>query len=139
MKLQLKRRFFAPEYTIGTLSIDGVPFCDVIEDVNRDKNHDGDLRDPGEAKVYGQTAIPFGTYKVAITPSARFKRELPLLVNVPEFDGIRIHAGNTNEDTHGCLLVGENKVKGKVINSLATMDRLMPILKKAKSIEIEIV
>jgi hypothetical protein len=139
MKLQLKRRFFAPTYTIGTLSIDGVPFCDVIEDVNRDKNHDGDLSDPGEAKVYGKTAIPFGTYKVVITPSARFKRELPLLLDVPEFEGIRIHSGNTNEDTHGCLLVGDNKVKGKVINSVATMERLMPILKKAKYLEIEIV
>lgn len=138
MKLQLKRRFFADSYTIGTLSIDGVPFCDVIEDVNRDLNHDGDLDDPGELKIYGQTAIPFGTYKVILTMSNRFKRVLPLLVNVPNFDGIRIHAGNTSVDTHGCLLVGENKVKGKVINSAATMDRLMPILAKAKDIQIEV-
>lgn len=139
MKLTLKRTYFADTYTIGKLLIDGVPFCDVLEDLNRDLNHDGDLDDEGEGKIYGQTAIPFGTYKVVITPSARFKRELPLLVDVPHFEGIRIHAGNDSSDTHGCLLVGENKVKGKVINSVATMDRLMPILKKAKDIEIEVI
>ena len=130
IKLQLKRRFFATTYTIGTFSIDGVRFCDVLEDVNRDLNKDGDLNDTNEGKVYGETCIPFGTYKVVITMSNRFKKRLPLLVDVPHFEGIRIHAGNDAVDTHGCLLVGENKVKGKVINSQATM---------AKLIEIEIV
>jgi hypothetical protein len=139
MKLTLKRFHFADTYTMGKLFIDGKAFCDVIEDLNRDLNKDGDLKDANEGKVYGQTAIPFGTYKVEITMSARFKKELPLLIDVPEFEGIRIHAGNTAEDSHGCLLVGENKVKGKVINSVATMDKLMPILKSAKNIEIEII
>ena len=129
----------ADTYTIGKLSIDGKPFCDVIEDVVRDKNKDGDLQDAGEAKVYGQTAIPYGTYKVQLTMSNRFKKVLPLLLNVPEFEGIRIHAGNTAEDSHGCLLVGENKQKGKVINSAVTMEKLMAILKTGKNIEIEII
>jgi hypothetical protein len=138
MKLTLKRFHLAPTYTIGKLFIDGKPFCDVIEDVVRDKNKDGDLQDAGEAKVYGQTAIPYGTYKVQLTMSNRFKKVLPLLVNVPEFEGIRIHAGNTAEDSHGCLLVGENKEKGKVINSAVTMEKLMAILKTGKNIQIEI-
>jgi hypothetical protein len=138
MKLLLKRIHLADTYTIGKLSIDGKPFCDVIEDVVRDKNKDGDLKDAGEAKVYGQTAIPYGTYKVQLTMSNRFKKVLPLLLNVPEFEGIRIHAGNTAEDSHGCLLVGENKEKGKVIDSVVTMEKLMAILKTAKDIEIEI-
>ncbi|MEI6752338.1 MAG: DUF5675 family protein [Paludibacter sp.] len=139
MKLQLKRIYFAPDYTIGKLSIDGVPFCDVLEDTNRDKNHDGDLTDPGESKVFGETCIPFGTYKVIITPSVRFKRDLPLLVDVPGFEGIRIHPGNTAVDTHGCLLVGVNDTKGRVSQSKATFDKLFPILEAATEIEIEIV
>ena len=139
MKLTLKRFHFADTYTIGKLFIEDKPFCDVLEDVVRDKNKDGDLQDDGEAKVYGQTAIPFGTYKVILTESNRFKTILPLLVDVPEFEGIRIHAGNTSEDTHGCLLVGENKEKGKVLNSKATMDKLMPILRIAKDITLKII
>lgn len=139
MKLLLKRVYFAPDYTIGKLSIDGIPFCDVLEDTNRDKNHDGDLTDAGESKVFGQTCIPFGKYKVTITMSQRFNRELPLLLNVPGFDGIRIHPGNTAVDTHGCLLVGVNDTKGRVSNSKATFEKLFPILKVADNIEIEIV
>lgn len=139
MKLTLKRFHFADTYTIGKLFIEDKPFCDVLEDVVRDKNKDGDLQDEGEAKVYGRTAIPFGTYKVVLTMSNRFKILLPLLVDVPEFAGVRIHAGNTSEDTHGCLLVGENKEKGKILNSKATMDKLMPILRVAKDITIKII
>lgn len=139
MKLTLKRFHFADTYTIGKLFINGKEFCDVLEDVVRDKNKDGDLQDAGEAKVYGRTAIPFGTYKVVLTMSNRFKIVLPLLVDVPEFEGIRIHAGNDSADTHGCLLVGENKERGKVLNSRATMDKLMPILEKEKDITIEII
>jgi len=139
MKLTLKRFHFADTYTIGKLFIEDKPFCDVLEDVVRDKNKDGDLQDDGEAKVYGRTAIPFGTYKVVLTMSNRFKVLLPLLLDVPEFEGVRIHAGNTSEDTHGCLLVGENKEKGKVLNSKATMEKLMPILRIAKDITLKII
>lgn len=138
MKLQLKRIYFAPDYTIGKLSIDGVLFCDVLEDVNRDINHDGDLKDEGEKKVFGETCIPFGTYKVVITESQRFKRKLPLLLNVPHFEGIRIHPGNKAVDTHGCLLVGINDKKGRVSNSKVTFDKLFAILENAENIEIEI-
>jgi hypothetical protein len=97
--------------------IDGVRLCDTLEDRNRDLNRDGDLNDAGEGKVYGKTAIPFGTYNVVVSMSPKFGRELPRLENVPHFDGILIHRGNTDDDTLGCILVGENKVKGKVINS----------------------
>jgi hypothetical protein len=117
MKLLLKRIAFKEAYTIGKLSIDGVYFCDTLEDRNRDLNHDGDLNDAGEGKVKNETAIPFGTYNVVVNVSQRFGRELPRLENVPGFDGILIHRGNTDADSSGCILVGENKVKGKVINS----------------------
>ena len=129
MKLQLKRIYLAPAYTIGKLSIDGVYFCDVLEDTVRPKG----------IKVFGQTAIPYGTYKVVVTMSERFKRELPLVLNVEGFDGIRIHPGNTSVDTHGCLLVGINDVKGRVSNSKATFEKLFPILEKETDITIEIV
>jgi hypothetical protein len=111
MKLTVKRRFFADTYTIGTMYINGERFCDTLEDKNRD------LNDAGEGKVMHETAIPFGTYRVVVNLSPRFGRELPRLENVPNFDGILIHRGNTDADTSGCILVGENKVKGKVINS----------------------
>ena len=108
MKLTLKRIFKGEKYTIGDLYIDGTWFCNTLEDAIRD------------IKVYGETAIPAGTYKVTITFSPRFRRWLPLLHDVPYFEGVRIHRGNTAEDTHGCILVGQNKIKGQVVNSAYT-------------------
>lgn len=116
MKMLLKRRFLGDNYTIGTLYIDGIRFCDTLEDKNRDVNKNGKF-DKGEKKVQGETCIPYGTYKVTLNLSPRFKRPLPRLIDVPDFDGVLIHRGNTAKDTQGCILVGENKVKGKVINS----------------------
>ena len=143
MKLQLKRRFFADAYTISTLSINGLRFCDVVEDKNRDANKDGDLNDTGEAKVYAETAIPFGTYEVVLTLSPKFKRRLPRLLNVPGFDGILIHRGNTAKDSAGCLIVGENKIKGGVINStkyeLELVELIDAAIKKGEKVTIEII
>ena len=126
-------------YTIGRLSVNGVYFCDTLEDKVRDLNKDGDLDDIGEGKVYGETAIPYGTYKIGISYSPRFKKELPRLLNVRHFDGILIHAGNTAKDTHGCILVGRNTEKGKVTNSKATFDRLFTLMKNEKDITINII
>lgn len=109
MKLLLKRIALMPTYTIGKLYIDGIYFCDTIEDKYRDLSK--------ERKVYGETAIPYGTYKVILNKSPKFGRILPRLVDVPHFDGILMHRGNTDADSAGCVIVGENKVKGKVINS----------------------
>lgn len=131
MKLKLKRTFFADKYTIGKLYIDDVYFCDTLEDTNRDLNKNGKF-DGNETKVYGSTCIPFGVYTVLLTLSAKFKRELPLLVGVPNFDGVRIHRGNVPADTLGCILVGENKIKGKVINSTPYEEKLVQMMKAAK-------
>lgn len=109
MKLTLKRRYFGKSYTIGSLLIDGIYFCDTLEDTVRDLSK--------ENKVYGQTAIPRGTYSIILNYSPKFKRRLPRLLKAPYFEGILIHRGNTAKDTHGCILVGENKVKGMVVNS----------------------
>lgn len=131
MKLELKRVALRDTYTIGKLYINDVYFCDAIEDKVRDLNHDGDLDDKGEGKVYGETAIPYGTYQVTITYSNRFKKDLPLLENVKGFDGIRIHPGNTAVDSHGCILVGKNTEVGKVTESKITFDKLFTRLRDA--------
>ena len=131
MKLELKRRFLGESYTIGYLSIDGKKFCDTLEDKVRDLNKNG-VFDGDEKKVYAETAIPYGTYNVVVDYSPKFKRELPRLQNVKHFEGILIHRGNTAEDSAGCILVGENKVKGKVINSTPYERELVRILKEAQ-------
>ena len=132
MKLTLKRIALRSTYTIGRLYIDGNYFCDTLEDTVRDLNKDGKF-DNGEKKVYAKTAIPYGTYEIKWTYSPRFKKYTPQLMNVPSFEGIRIHAGNTSADTEGCLLLGENKQVGKVLNSRATINKFYPLIKKACS------
>lgn len=109
MNLHLQRRFKGVSYTIGNLYINNTYFCGTLEDKVRDIPRDG--------KVWGETAIPEGEYKVILNYSPKFKRHLPRLLDVPYFEGILIHRGNTAKDTAGCILVGENKIKGKVINS----------------------
>nr|DAM01317.1 MAG TPA: hypothetical protein [Bacteriophage sp.] len=119
-------------YTIGKMYIDGDYFCDTLEDRVRDINKNGKF-DNGEAKIAGETAVPYGRYQVVVNMSPRFKRELPRLLNVPNFEGILIHRGNTDKDSSGCILVGENKVKGKVINSTPYEQKLVSILKDVQN------
>ena len=132
-KMKLKRVAFKDNYTIGKLYLDGKFKGDTLEDKVRV------LGAKGEGKIFGQTAIPAGKYKVIITYSARFKRDLPLLLNVPFFEGIRIHPGNTAEDTHGCLMVGINDVAGMIHHSKATFEELFKQIKDSKDLEIEII
>jgi hypothetical protein len=120
LEFSLVRKYFNEEYTIGKLSADNVYLCDTLEDKVRDlqdRNHDGDFNDPGEGKVYGKTAIPYGRYQILFTYWKKHNRMAPLLQNVPGFTGIFIHSGNTAADSEGCILPGENKEKGKVLYS----------------------
>ena len=142
MNLKLTRKEFTTESTIGQLEIDGNFFCYTLEDVVRDKNNDGDLDDKGEEKVYGKTAIPKGKYEVIINYSERFKQQMPLLLNVKGFEGIRIHKGNSAVDTHGCILLGKSKSKDFIGMSNLAYNEFMTALKKAtkgEKIFIEIV
>lgn len=132
MKLTLKRIALRPTYTIGKLYIDDVYFCDTIEDTVRDLNKNGKF-DNGEKKIHSKTAIPYGTYEIKWTYSPRFKKYTPQLMNVPSFEGIRIHAGNTSADTEGCVILGKNKQVGKVLNSRDTINKFYPIIKEACS------
>ena len=130
MKLILKRIALRDTYTIGKLYIDGVYFCDTLEDKVRDLNKNGKF-DNGEKKVYGETAIPYGTYKVDMnTVSPRFKNrvwakpyggKIPRLLNINSFEGVLIHPGTTSKDTSGCLLVGRNTIVGKLTQSQGTI------------------
>ena len=138
MKLTLKRIALRPTYTIGKLYIDGVYFCDTIEDKVVDVDKSGKF-EGNEKKVYGESAIPYGIYKVIVTLSPRFKRFLPEIINVPNFDFIRIHAGNTAKDSHGCIIVGQNKEVGKVLNSRFYEQKLVGMLKGEKNVTIEII
>lgn len=133
--LSVIRKAYRDTYTIGKMYINGEYFCDTLEDKVRVMNSIND-------KIKGETAIPAGTYKITLEMSPRFKRKLPLLHDVPYFSGILIHRGNTAKDTHGCILVGENKVKGQVINStkaeIALMDILTKAVNKGDTIDIEV-
>lgn len=125
MKLLLKRIALRDKYTIGRLYIDGQYWCDTLEDRVRDLNV--------ERKVSGETAIPTGTYDVVVNISPKFKRLLPRLLRVPHFEGVLIHRGNTAADSAGCILVGENKVAGKVLNSTYWERRITEHLLDAQS------
>lgn len=142
MELLLERKYLKEKYTIGRLFIDGVFFSNTLEDTVRDINKNGTF-DCGEFKIVNETAIPYGEYEIKVTYSPKFKRELPLLLNVPAFEGIRIHKGNDRSHTSGCILVGENKKKGMVINSTKYEIELTKLLKeeqnKGKKITIKII
>lgn len=131
MLLTLDRKYPKPTYTVGILSVGNKYFCDTLEDVNRDLNHDGDLTDLGEYKVYGETAIPYGMYKVIVSYSPKFGRELPLVLDVKHFVGIRIHRGNWAKNTSGCILVGKNTSPGQLSESAKYEVRLTNLIKAA--------
>ena len=128
MKLILTRIARKAEYTIGRLEDEnGKKLCDTLEPIWR--NYDG-----GELKIPKKSAIPEGTYRVVTTYSLRFRKYLPLLVGVPGFEGVRIHAGNTSRDTEGCILVGQNLQVGKVLWSRITLEKLMKLIENEKEI-----
>lgn len=131
MKLTLQRYLFTDDYTMGLLFIDGLYFCDTIED----KFRGNDLK---KTKVAGETCIPYGVYDVKITYSPKYKKNMPQLLDVPYFTGIRIHSANTAKDLEGCVGVGIKSENGKVLESRKTYNALMKRLETAKYIKIDI-
>ena len=131
MEIKVRRIAKRDTYTIGKLYINGTYECDTLEDKDRGLTKFMKLEDIKSKKVYGKTAIPTGKYQVIWSYSAKFKKSLPLLLNVPSYEGIRIHSGNTDADTLGCILLGENKAIGKVLNSRIVCDKVLPKIKKA--------
>lgn len=152
MKLELERRWKKATYTIGRLYVDGVYFCNTLED--KDRGLDQTMPDIyiRSRKVYGETAIPTGTYGVSMnTTSPKYAAvswywklchgKMPRLLAVPGFDGILIHPGTTALDTKGCILVGKNTKVGQLTESKATFQKLYKAMAKAyqKGEEISIV
>ena len=156
MELTLKRIALRSEYTIGKLYVDGKYVCDTIEDTVRDLDKDGKFAN-GEVKIPGKTAIPYGRYEITMKVKSpkysnfskyswakKYDGYLPRLLNVYQFDGVLMHVGNSALDSEGCIIVGENKVVGKVINSVNTFRRLMdeylvPAKKRNENIVIAII
>jgi hypothetical protein len=138
MELTLERRYKKPTYTIGILFVNGKRFSETVEDKDRSLSADMPVDVIKHGKVYGLTAIPTGRYKIDMnTVSPKFRNKpwakkyggiVPRLLNVPCWSGVLIHPGTDENSTSGCIVVGENKVKGKVINSVKTFDKLMEIL-----------
>lgn len=130
MKLRLERVEFNSRFTIGKLYVDGLYECLTLEDPLR------------SVKVYGDTAIPVGDYRVTVNLSNRMKRLTPLLHKVPQFEGIRIHCGNTQADTLGCILVGRKQYLDGILESKLAFDALLPkiqaALTKQETVSIEI-
>lgn len=142
MELRLERKWLKKTYTVGRLYVDGELFCNTLEDKVADVNRNGCF-DGQERKVPGETAIPYGTYKVFFGWSPRFGRKLPRLLNVTAFDGILIHPGNTAKDSAGCILVGLNTEPGRLTQSKLHSDKLNALIdaaqRRGEPITIEIV
>lgn len=121
MNITLTRTTFTDQSTIGKLEIDGVHECYTLEPIT----HDG-------PKVQNKTSIPYGTYQVVIVPSPRFHRLMPRLENVPSFDGILMHVGNSAKDTDGCILLGQSTGKDYIYSSQAAWDAFYTKLEDAQ-------
>ena len=144
MELRLDRKYKKSGYTIGKLFLDGEYFCDTLEDIDRgliSTMTDKEIRD---IKIPGKTAIPRGRYRIVMNitsykfskyPQYKFcKGKLPRLVAVPGYEGVLIHTGNTPDDTDGCILVGFNREKGKVLDSTITFNKLYSRLEHANNL-----
>lgn len=154
IKLLLERIYTCPTYTIGHFYVNGKYICDTIEDTDRGLDQSMPYRDVIKIKVYGKTAIPTGEYPVVMSfQSPKFSKKeyykklcnghLPRLINVKGFSGVLIHVGNTANDSAGCILVGYNKVKGKVIDSRVAFEKLMntwliPVIKTEEEVKLTI-
>jgi hypothetical protein len=128
LQLRLARKWFTEKSTIGILYVNDKFFCYTLEDVVR----------PSGEKIKGQTAIPWGTYKISLTYSKKFDKILPLLADVPNFTGVRIHSGNTDKDTEGCILVGSTHSNDFVGSSRVVMTKLMNLLADETDVMLEI-
>lgn len=134
MQILIQRHALKEGYTIGRMEINGKYFCDTLEDTDRGLRESMTEAEIAAIKVKGATAIPTGTYRIDMqTRSPRFGRVLPRLISVKGYAGVLIHSGNTAADTEGCILVGENRERGKVLNSRATLEHLLAFLRAAQA------
>ncbi len=125
MEILLSRNTFTDDSTIGTLKVDGIFECYTLEDVDRKLENGG-------GKIYAKTAIPRGRYEVIINFSNRFQQYMPLLLNVPQYEGVRLHTGNSAKDSFGCILLGDIKGTNIIGQSKVAYNRFLAKLKKVE-------
>lgn len=135
MQLKVVRIEYLKDKTIGKLYIDGLYVCDTLEDTDRGLSSIDSILYIKSKKVFAKTAIPKGVYEVVVTMSSRFKKMMPLLLNVKGFSGIRIHSGNTEAHTEGCILVGEVGADKTLWYSRIAFNKLMDKLSKVPTTE----
>lgn len=142
LDILVRRVACLPNYTIGHMYVDGKFICDTLEDTDRGLTQNMSLASIIKLKKAGITAIPRGRYRVDMrTVSPKYSTRpkwvkycgaiMPRILNVPGYSGVLIHTGNSPSQTEGCLLVGENKVKGGLIRSTEAFEKLYPILREA--------
>lgn len=131
LRLTVDRAWKKADYTISRFYVNGERWCECLEDTDRGLKSSMPTEEIKAKKVYGKTAIPSGKYMVTFTYSPKFRKYLPLVNDVKCFSGIRIHAGNTNKDTEGCILLGKNSKVGMVTNSTYWTDKLIGAIKNA--------
>lgn len=148
MIIKIDRKYKKDTYTIGKVYINDDYYCDSLEDKDRGLKQSDSIDYIKSKKVYGQTAIPSGTYKVTVTYSNKFANKIwgkkyggkvPLILNIKGFDGVRFHPLSTPEMTLGCIGLGKNTIVGKITNTLETyykfMDKyIMPCIKRGEEI-----
>lgn len=135
MELKVIRKINTEESSIGELHVNGNFFCYTLEDKDRGLIKTQPLTDIAQKKLFGKTAIPLGKYDLALTFSNRFQKYMPQVLNVPCFEGVRIHSGNKAEDTEGCLLVGMNKAENMITDSRTAFTALMKMFSKVEKKE----
>ena len=131
MEITVLRKEWTDKSTIGDMLIDDKFYCYTLEDVDRQYNSNIRKLWRKELKIAGQTAIPYGRYEIIINWSNKFQCPMPLLLNVPDYEGVRIHAGNTDANTEGCILVGATQSKDFIGNSRSTFKSLFPMIREA--------
>lgn len=129
MKIEIHRKYRKNGYTIGLLYVNGAFICNTLEDMDRGLTSAMSAKEIAAIKVKGKTAIPTGTYSVIMSYSPRFKKQMPLICGVKGFEGIRIHSGNSAEDTEGCILCGMNTEVGRITNSKLWTDKVYEFIR----------
>lgn len=129
MKIEIHRKYRKNGYTIGLLYVNGALICNTLEDTDRGLTSAMSAKEIAAVKIKGKTAIPTGTYPVIMSHSPRFKKQMPLICGVKGFEGIRIHSGNSAEDTEGCILCGMNTEVGRITNSRYWTDKVYEFIR----------
>ena len=139
LQLLVIRKWKSEDYTIGQLYVNGEKLCNTMEDKDRCLNQNMTKAQIDKIKVKGVTAIPTGTYRLQVSMSPKFKRELIEILDVPCYQGVRIHRGNTAKDSEGCILPGLNTAKGMVTNSTEYEIKLTEMVKNDSDAYITII